>query len=207
MTERYSRLVQMAVLKETEGRGPFASLIMAVVIVKDVVVFVCFAVNIEMADLVSLSVTPFVNHRGLPHWSPQSCRLTTVPNQEELHNEMRGSQALAWRPFDVSRLAWVAQVIKKAESGFSLTNLAEPMYSVFVSIMLGVLYGISIGRIMATPSRYFNVILRHLPQGLGNRCTRLSSADVTQPDDALLGVNVSASLTFPVTSADVLMTL
>lgn len=45
-------LVQMAVLKETDGRGPFASLTMAVVIVKDVIVFTCFAVNIEMADMV-----------------------------------------------------------------------------------------------------------------------------------------------------------
>ena len=45
-------LMQMAVLKETDGRGPFASLTMAVVIVKDVIVFTCFAVNIEMADMV-----------------------------------------------------------------------------------------------------------------------------------------------------------
>ena len=44
----------MAVLKETDGRGPFSSLTMAVVIVKDVVVFVCFAINIEMADVVRL---------------------------------------------------------------------------------------------------------------------------------------------------------
>ena len=43
----------MAVLKETDGRGPFSSLTMAVVIVKDVVVFVCFAINIEMANVVS----------------------------------------------------------------------------------------------------------------------------------------------------------
>lgn len=90
-------------------------------------------------------------------------------------------------------------MIKRAESGFSLTNLVEPMYSVFVSVVLGILYGISIGRVMATPSRYFNVILRHLPQGLSNRCTWLSSADVTQPDDALLAVGVTASWTFPVT--------
>ena len=61
------------------------------------------------------------------------------------------------------------QVIAKAESGFSLTHLAEPMYSVAVSVVLGVLYGIAIGRIMATPARSFNVILRHLPQGFGNR--------------------------------------
>ena len=48
----------MAVLKETDGRGPFSSLTMAVVIVKDVVVFVCFAINIEMAHVVRISTSP-----------------------------------------------------------------------------------------------------------------------------------------------------
>ena len=45
--------MQVAVLKETEGKGPYCSLISAVVVVKDVLVFVCFAVNIELAHLVS----------------------------------------------------------------------------------------------------------------------------------------------------------
>ena len=98
-------------------------------------------------------------------------------------------------------------MIKKAESGFFLTNLAEPMYSVFVSVALGILYGIGIGRIMATPSRYFNVILRHLPQGLGNRCSWLSSADVTQTHSALLAVNVTAPWILIVTPAIILRTL
>ena len=48
----------MAVLRETDGRGPFASLTMAVVIVKDVVVFVCFAINIEMAHVVRNRTLP-----------------------------------------------------------------------------------------------------------------------------------------------------
>ena len=39
-------------LKETDGRGPYSSLIMAVVIVKDVLVFACFAVNIETSRVV-----------------------------------------------------------------------------------------------------------------------------------------------------------
>ena len=51
-TLKYIPVMQMAVLKETDGRGPFSSLTMAVVIVKDVVVFVCFAINIEMANVV-----------------------------------------------------------------------------------------------------------------------------------------------------------
>ena len=40
-------------LKETDGRGPFCSLVMAVVVVKDVVTFVCFAINMEIANVVS----------------------------------------------------------------------------------------------------------------------------------------------------------
>ena len=41
-------LSKIAVLKEVEGKGPFCSLVMAVVVVKDVVVIVAFALNIEL---------------------------------------------------------------------------------------------------------------------------------------------------------------
>ena len=44
---------QIAVLKEVEGKGPFCSLVMAVVVVKDVVVIVAFALNIELIRAVS----------------------------------------------------------------------------------------------------------------------------------------------------------
>jgi hypothetical protein len=40
------------VLKETEGRGPYCSLVMAVVVTKDVLVFICFSLNIELSALV-----------------------------------------------------------------------------------------------------------------------------------------------------------
>lgn len=63
----------------------------------------------------------------------------------------------------------VLQVIRKADTGFALTHLAEPLYSVLVSIVLGILYGICIGHIMATPARHFNAILHHMPQGIGNK--------------------------------------
>lgn len=45
--------VQIAVLRETEGQGPYCSLVMAVVVVKDVLVFVMFATNLEVASSVS----------------------------------------------------------------------------------------------------------------------------------------------------------
>jgi hypothetical protein len=41
------------VLKEVEGKGPFCSLVMAVVVVKDVIVIVAFALNIELIRAVS----------------------------------------------------------------------------------------------------------------------------------------------------------
>lgn len=47
---------QIAVLKEVDGRGPFCSLVMAVVVVKDVVVIVAFALNMELIRMVSFSV-------------------------------------------------------------------------------------------------------------------------------------------------------
>ena len=43
---------QIAVLKETEGRGPYCSLVMAVVVTKDVLVFICFSLNVELSALV-----------------------------------------------------------------------------------------------------------------------------------------------------------
>jgi len=42
----------IAVLKEMDARGPFTSLVMAVVVVKDVVVIVAFALNMEVARIV-----------------------------------------------------------------------------------------------------------------------------------------------------------
>lgn len=45
-------LVQIAVVKETGGKGPYCSLILAVVVMKDVLVFICFALNLEFARMV-----------------------------------------------------------------------------------------------------------------------------------------------------------
>ncbi|GAB4816047.1 hypothetical protein N2152v2_003093 [Parachlorella kessleri] len=45
----------IAILKETEGKGPYCSLVMAVVVFKDVLVFVCFALNIQLAKAATRS--------------------------------------------------------------------------------------------------------------------------------------------------------
>lgn len=48
--------MQIAVLKEMDAKGPFVSLVMGVVVLKDVVVVVLFAINLQLAPLVSACV-------------------------------------------------------------------------------------------------------------------------------------------------------
>ena len=50
---------QVAILRETDGKGPYCSLVMAVIVVKDVIVFMCFAINIEFVRVVR---TPVSHH-------------------------------------------------------------------------------------------------------------------------------------------------
>ena len=45
--------LQIAVMRESDARGPFCSTVMAVVVVKDVLLFVCLAMNLEFANMVS----------------------------------------------------------------------------------------------------------------------------------------------------------
>ncbi|GIL75703.1 hypothetical protein Vretimale_15247 [Volvox reticuliferus] len=52
----------IAVLKEMDGKGPFSSLVMAVVVVKDVVVIIAYAINVE---LIRVSILP--SAPGSPH--------------------------------------------------------------------------------------------------------------------------------------------
>ena len=51
--------MQIAVLKEVDGKGPFCTLVMAVVVVKDVVVIVSFALNLELIRVVSINIPAF----------------------------------------------------------------------------------------------------------------------------------------------------
>lgn len=44
--------IQIAVMRESDARGPFCSTVMAVVVVKDVLLFVCLAINLEFANMV-----------------------------------------------------------------------------------------------------------------------------------------------------------
>ena len=44
--------LQIAVMREMDAKGPFCSTVMAVVVVKDVLLFVCLAMNLEFANMV-----------------------------------------------------------------------------------------------------------------------------------------------------------
>lgn len=50
--------MQIAVMRECDAKGPFCSTVMAVVVVKDVLLFVCLAMNLEFANMVRGSVCP-----------------------------------------------------------------------------------------------------------------------------------------------------
>lgn len=50
-----SLVLQIAVVRETDAKGPFCSTVLAVVVVKDVLLFICLAMNLEFANIVSSS--------------------------------------------------------------------------------------------------------------------------------------------------------
>ena len=45
-------MLQIAVVRETDAKGPFSSTVLAVVVVKDVLLFICLAMNLEFANMV-----------------------------------------------------------------------------------------------------------------------------------------------------------
>lgn len=73
---------QIAVMRESDARGPFCSTVMAVVVVKDVLLFVCLAMNLEFANMVrrsyerhSVSPCMHIHHTVLPCLRPGSRRV------------------------------------------------------------------------------------------------------------------------------------
>lgn len=65
-------VVQIAVLKEMDAKGPFVSLVMGVVVLKDVVVIVAFALTMELVPMVSTTAVFLVFQHCL-HVSDQEC--------------------------------------------------------------------------------------------------------------------------------------
>lgn len=148
--------VQIAVLKETGGRGPYSSLVMAVVIVKDVVVFICFAVNIEVSDVVR-------HHASILH--------------QKSHLLLSGSgvpTGCSTSDIDVGVSCMIiscigGQVMRKSGEGVGISILLEPVTSLAVSTVLGLMFGVLIGRLLAMPARPFNALLRRLPPAAQTR--------------------------------------
>lgn len=148
--------VQIAVLKETGGRGPYSSLVMAVVIVKDVVVFICFAVNIEVSDVVR-------HHASILH--------------QNFHLLLSGSgvpTGCSTSDIDVGVSCMIiscigGQVMRKSGEGVGISILLEPVTSLAVSTVLGLMFGVLIGRLLAMPARPFNALLRRLPPAAQTR--------------------------------------
>lgn len=71
----------IAVLKEVEGRGPFCSLTLSVVVMKDVLVIVLFALNlsaVKFAQKASLHASMFVKGPGIRPCSEHAKRLFRI---------------------------------------------------------------------------------------------------------------------------------
>ena len=92
--------MQIAVLKETAGKGTFCSLIMAVVVVKDILVFCCFAINLELSTVVHMSVPSVAS---VPN-AAASGRCSNIKNANPLLTE------------DSERRAWLLPVITDTNS-------------------------------------------------------------------------------------------
>ena len=72
----------IAVLREMEGRGPFCSLVMSVTVVKDVLVVVMFAVNLELVAAARLDFSAVGGGAGSGSGSG-ACLLYTSPSPRD----------------------------------------------------------------------------------------------------------------------------
>ena len=93
------RLPQIAVLRETEGRGPFCSLIMAVVVVKDVLVFVFFAINVELIRMVRITACDLAARDSMQveQWSGSGRRACGTPAARLPASRPRSRPSPLWR--------------------------------------------------------------------------------------------------------------
>ena len=53
--------------------------------------------------------------------------------------------------------------MRKSGEGVGISILLEPVTSLAVSTVLGLMFGVLIGRLLAMPARPFNLLLRRLP--------------------------------------------
>lgn len=65
--------MQIAVLKEVDGKGPYSSLVMAVVVVKDLVVIIAYALNIELIRMVRHGMLYESSASAVTHMQSLAC--------------------------------------------------------------------------------------------------------------------------------------
>ena len=134
----------IAVLREMEGRGPFCSLVMSVTVVKDVLVVVMFAVNLEM---VALSGLDFGRTGGAVSGHEGG---GAVGAMGEVGVEIGGDGAADHVVSDAAAAA------AEGVGGGALTTLIaflHPIVSVVISFALGIVSGLLIGQLLKPASR------------------------------------------------------
>ena len=131
--------LQIAVLKETEGKGPYCSLVMAVVVVKDVLLFAAFAVNIELFRAVGgqACLCCFTQRVDSVHWwagdRPCAAAGSVLASTTVL--------VLGWwcvvmdvpEPVPAALMSTWLQVGKASDSGVLFWLLAGPVVSIALS--------------------------------------------------------------------------
>lgn len=134
----------IAVMKELDAKGPFSSLVMAVVVLKDVIVIVIFALNVELIPVVFLPAAPHAafdgRHLLLPVMSVALSVCSGIVGGLALSvllSPLLPLSAFLPQPHMQSR-ARVALVLVMSSCTFQLTRLldAEPLLSCVTMGML-----------------------------------------------------------------------
>lgn len=138
-------------VKETGGKGPYCSLVLAVVVMKDVLVFICFAVNLEFTRMVS--------HR----------RQALCSRRNKFPDSLR-ARAVCETLGDV-----VQMQVTKSEGGMQLVRIMQPFVSLVLSAVWGVLagYGMSAFTQWRPAWKSMAPLTHRLPQVLLLRCCSL----------------------------------
>lgn len=133
----------IAVLREVDGRGPFCSLVMSVTVVKDVLVVVMFAMNLEM---VALSGLEFGRGEGAAPGGGVEIEGVGAADHRSLHVAKTDTSPHA---------AGVTAGGGGASGGALHTLMAflHPIVSVAISFALGIASGLLIGQLLKPATR------------------------------------------------------
>jgi len=128
----------IAVLREMEGRGPFCSLVMSVTVVKDVLVVVMFAINLEMVALSGLDFTGGGSGGG---GGSLEERVTSGSDGASVHGSSPDAAGVhGSNPGGTSAL-------------LTLVAFLHPILSVAVSFAVGIASGLLMGQLLKPATR------------------------------------------------------